>query len=53
MDMKKHILNFFSYPCWWIREKSEVIIKMEEVIKKGVRKGSIYLLKNEVIRLEN
>jgi hypothetical protein len=27
MDMKKtHVNFFFWYPCWWIREKSEVVI---------------------------
>jgi hypothetical protein len=42
MDMKKHMLIYFSYPSWWAGKKSEVIIKMEVVIKKKI----------EIVRLE-
>jgi hypothetical protein len=36
MDMKRYkLIFFFSYPCWWIGKKSEIIIKLEVVIKKG------------------
>ncbi len=34
-------------------EKSEVIIKMEVVIKKGGKKRKHLFIKNEVINLEN
>jgi hypothetical protein len=54
MDMKRHMLIFFfSYPCWWIWEESEINIKMEVVIKKGGRKRKHLFIKNEKIKLEN
>jgi hypothetical protein len=27
VDMKRHMLIYFSYPCWQIGKKSEVVIK--------------------------
>ncbi len=27
MDMKKHMTICFSYACWWIKKKSEAVIK--------------------------
>jgi hypothetical protein len=35
MDMKIHMLNSFSYPCWWIGGKKKGNYKMEVVIRKG------------------
>jgi hypothetical protein len=31
---KTHV-NSFSYPCWWVGKRSEVVIKMEVVTRKG------------------
>jgi hypothetical protein len=27
MDMKRSMLIFFSYACWWTKKKNEVVIK--------------------------
>ncbi len=39
--MKKHVLILFSYPCWWVGKKNEVVIKWrwEIVINKDNRKN--------------
>jgi hypothetical protein len=36
MDMKGHMIIYFSYPCWWIGKKRGSY-KMEVIIKKGGR----------------
>jgi hypothetical protein len=34
MDMNKHLLIYFSYPCWWIGKKSEVVTKWRYLSEK-------------------
>jgi hypothetical protein len=30
VDMKRHMLIAFSYPCWWVRTRGEIDIKIKE-----------------------
>jgi hypothetical protein len=34
MDVKRHMLKFLSYPCWWIGGKNEVVIKWKELLER-------------------
>jgi len=56
MDNEKTHFNLpFSYPCWWVGERSEVFYYKERneiITRKGKRKDSNYYFKNEINRFQ-
>ncbi len=53
------MLVFFSYPCWWIGKKSEVVINGDsyqeswEIVLRKFIKEIVIKKKNEVVMFEN
>jgi len=53
MDMKSHMLIFFSYLCWWIGEKSEVVINWRYLLKNvGDSYLKVHMKRKAIIKKE-